>query len=99
MKWCIWYDDGSTFHSGQGSWEDAPVDGVLIVMEYKEDSKLVHMGSDYYLMRDGTIMGVALAHIDRHIRLGIEKDAAKFGRWATTEVWERAHEEAFGVKS
>ncbi len=99
MKWNIWYDDGTQISSEDCSWQEAPVDGVLIVMEYLPDGKkMVHMGSDYYMMLDGTLIDFSLVHLDRHLRHGVPRGSMKFGRWATDEMWERVHEQAFGVK-
>lgn len=51
----IYYADGTTFSSKQGSWEDAPSEGVQFVSVYfdhlREPGKnirLIHSGGDYY---------------------------------------------------
>ncbi len=99
VSWKIWYDDSHVVSSEESSWEDAPEDGVLIVMEYFPDEKqMVHMGADYYMMRDDTIIDFSLVHLDRHLKHGIPKGSMKFGRWATDEMWARVHEQVFGVE-
>ena len=98
VAWKIWYDDGSTFSNEEGSWDAAPPDGILIVMETFDDGKkLVHMGSDYYLMlEDGTIVDCGVAHIERHLRKLLPQ--LKYGRWSGNELWERVHNQAFGIE-
>ena len=96
MSWTIWYDDGTSFSSESGSWDDAPVDGILFVLETFEDGrKLVHMGSDYYVLKDGDIMDFSAVHLERHLR---EVPGWKFGRWASSEVYAKAHEKVFGCR-
>ncbi len=93
-SWAIWYDDGSRFTSQEGSWEEAPVDGVLFVLETFEDGKkLVHMGADYYVLKDDGIIDFSTVHLERHLR---QIPGWKFGRWASDEVFQQAHEEVFG---
>jgi len=91
-KWRIWYDDETTF---DGDWKDAPVDGVLFVEDWTNNTKLVHMGSDYYLMREGTIMSFRTSDLHQHLILGIDAGALKFGRWTTNDVWQRVHAQVF----
>lgn len=59
--WKIWYADGSTFNSTQGSWHDAPGDGVQVVMLYFEDTdalgrptRLYSSGCDSYAFDEAT---------------------------------------------
>jgi hypothetical protein len=48
MKFAIYYADGSTFSDEQGSWEDAPLDGVLFVAVGDGDRTEFHSGNDFY---------------------------------------------------
>ena len=97
MKWIIYYDNLDTFSSENGTWEEAPADGVQIIMDYIPETPLVHMGCDYYLMRDGTLMSFSAADLHQHMLLGIDPCATKFGRWTTHETWHKVHEMALGV--
>ncbi len=84
----IWYDDETTY---EGDWNDAPAYGVLFVQE----PKMVHMGADYYLKHDGSIMNFRLKDLHQHLVLGIEPGAIKFGRWTSNEIWKKVHAKVF----
>ena len=92
MQWRIWYDDETVF---EGAWKDAPSNGVLFIEDWIGKTKLVHMGSDYYLMRDGTIMSFRLADLHQHLVLGLDAGSIKFGRWTSNDVWQRIHKKVF----
>lgn len=98
VGWYILYDDGSRVSSEDTEWDDAPFDGVLFVMEQFDDgSETVHMSKDYYLMlEDGTIVSIPGGHLERHLRKLLPQ--LKYGRWSGNTVFEKAHEDAFGVK-
>ncbi len=88
----IWYDDETTF---EGNWKDAPAYGVLFIEDWLSETKLIHMGADYYLMRDGSIMNFRLKDLHQHLVLGIEPGALKFGRWTSNEIWQKVHKRVF----
>lgn len=50
IRWRIYYGDGTTFSSENGSAEAAPCGGVITVAWYDEDNRrhLAH-GTDYYV--------------------------------------------------
>lgn len=61
--WRIYYGDGSTFDSNDGTWEEAPSENVQIVSLYEATSdaqgrptRYVFSGSDYYF-KDGDMFG------------------------------------------
>lgn len=57
MRWCIYYRDGSTYSNDHGSWDDAPSEGVLVVVEDRNGAVTLHMGADHYqLESDGTVV-------------------------------------------
>ena len=97
MRWTIYYDDETTFSSDDGSWLDAPSQGVQIIMDYMEKTPLSHMGCDYYLMRDDTIISFSEVHLHSHLELGIAPQTIKFGRWTNNKNWHRIHDRVFGV--
>ena len=87
LKWRIYYDDGSTFSNLDGTFEEAPSDGVLGVVEKDADvGRCVYWGKEhYYVLPDGTI-GFA-DDLGPFLRgLGI----IKFGRWTGKKPWTRA---------
>lgn len=53
--WRIYYGDGSTFDSSQGSWTDAPDEDVQIVMLYLERPYRNQVcAADVYFLPNGT---------------------------------------------
>ena len=44
MKFKIWYGDGTTFDSSQGTWESAPKENVQVVACHPN----IYKGKDYY---------------------------------------------------
>ena len=93
-SWRIWYDDNSSV-SGccEKSWNQAPRDGVLVVME-SGDRKIVHMGCDYYWFENGTVKSCNPKDLDRYLRRPEGLKNVKFGRWADNDIWQKAHDEA-----
>lgn len=56
----IWYDNGSFYTSNDGFWNDAPIDGIQVVMIYFDAkdalgrfTRLYSSGCDYYAL-DGS---------------------------------------------
>ncbi len=80
MTWRIYYRRGRTFGSHDGSWADAPADGVLAVVEIIDERRTVRSGGDYYrLEEDGSVIchetADAILHAIGHVPLS----AIKFG--------------------
>lgn len=48
----IYYADGSAFGSEQGSWEEAPLDGVIMVVLQKGERTEHYSGADFYAKLD-----------------------------------------------
>lgn len=94
--WVIYYDDETVVTSEDSSWTGAPPFGVLIVVENNGGGKkAVHMGMDYYMMRDDTIMAFGDGSLPGHLLMGIPKGAMKLGRYAPKDVWQRVHDRVF----
>lgn len=75
-SWCVFYADGSTFGSSQGSWADAPRFGVVCVVYYHvEDRRTLQVrGEDvsvYEYLGDGD---------ESDLKLGLWLDADGFYR-------------------
>lgn len=84
MRWAIYYDDNSVFTSEDGAWEDAPLDGVLFVLQ-KFDGDIVHTqsGADFYYLVDDTAVGTGdLGPFLRSLKV------VKFGRWTSIKRYE-----------
>jgi len=85
VEWRIYYEDGSVFDNTQGSWSDAPVDGVqAVAVGHKLYGRQVHSKRDYYLMppHTGTItsvndLGPTLRRL-RWLKFGLEIPREQF---------------------
>jgi hypothetical protein len=93
--WRLYYDDGSTYGPDDGSWTDAPREGVLAVAEKHGERLTIHAGGDfYYLIAETTVVSTDdAAAILRSLGTpaGDEGPArgVKFGRWTTPAKMER----------
>lgn len=78
----IYYGDETTF---EGKWEDAPAWNIIDVMQINDETgKPYHQsGSDYYIQREGKIVGVDFAGLIDHIVN--ELGAVKMGRTINSE--------------
>jgi hypothetical protein len=81
--WCIYYDDGKTYSSEDGAWEDAPTDGVLYVLEKIGDKIIAHTGNDFYYLVEGAVVATSDADPEMR-RLGF-----KFGRTTSPSRYEK----------
>lgn len=53
VGWIVWYDDGSSFSSLEGSPQDAPRIGVICICERsQEHGRIIWVGHDYYWWHD-----------------------------------------------
>ena len=85
IGWKLWYGNGTTFSSLQGSWEKAPDQDVQVLMIYydKKDGmgrscRRVFSGSDYYF-KDGDNFGESFDDIN------LVKGVVKYGKYMKTE--------------
>ena len=85
IGWKIWYGDGSTFSSLQGTWKSAPNQNVQIVMTYfnqkdqiGQSLRQIWTGMDYYFMKDN-IWGCSFEDVS------IVKGIVKYGKWMKSE--------------
>lgn len=94
IQWRIFYADGSAFGHEQGSWEDAPLDGVVLVAVRRGDRVEYLTGSDHYAKLDEeTIanldeLGPTMRQYDKWIKHGVWTGHRNFER-----IRERALEE------
>ena len=50
IEWRVYYENGDVYDNEQGSWEDAPVDGVqCVAVRHPIYGRQVYHGADYYL--------------------------------------------------
>lgn len=83
--WVIYYDDHSTFSSLDGTWEQAPADGVLYVLELVGDRIITHSGNDYYPMLEDSGTVAPTGDLGPFLR---KLGTVKFGRYTTHKIME-----------
>lgn len=90
IGWKIWYGNGTTFSSRQGTWERAPDQDVQVVMVYydKKDGqgrscRTVFCGDDKYWKNREDEFGTSFEDIIK------EGDIVKHGKWTNDEGFER----------
>lgn len=88
VRWIIWYDDGSTFTSDDGSPEIAPLDGILGIREWDDEGNTArYLARDYYEWTgDGWRTG-DLTDLEKWLRK--DRPSLKYGRWAPHGIWQR----------
>ena len=92
-KWTVWYDDGATHSSADGTPESAPLDGVQAITEHFENgTSEIHEGHDYYYWTGDCWAYGNLASLERWLRR--ELPNLKFGRFTSNAVHLKAVEEA-----
>lgn len=94
MPWRIYYRGDRTFSSEDGSWDDAPSEGVLVVVEQIGERVTIHTGHDHYqLEHDGTIVMRDARTILAHVGV-MPMSSIKFGLYVSASQMERAIERA-----
>lgn len=87
-KWKIWYDDGTTYSSSSGTAEDAPVDGILAILEKRSDNTVMnHHGCEFYYWTGENWLSGSQASMERWMRR--ELPVLKYGRWADDTIWKQ----------
>lgn len=97
--WRIYYRDGSTFDADDGTWTEAPAEGVIAVVVRHADSLRVHSGEDHYQLDGFEVVShdtrTIIAHVGLHemspVKFGHEVARSKF------EVLMRRLREAEGL--
>lgn len=100
--WRIYYDNGTTFSSDDGAWDDAPARGVqVVVYEHPDVGWAMRHGGDFFRLdgdggpvamdRDGMLDFVADT-------LGIVKVGRMLSQADFDEVYQRAKVDMAGLK-
>jgi hypothetical protein len=93
VKWKIFYDDGTTVSSDSSKPEEAPVDGILAIVEKKGNNTImVHQNNEYYYWTGENWISGGLNSLERWLRK--ELPNLKYGRWTKESVWRQVLEEA-----
>jgi hypothetical protein len=62
IAWKLWYADGSTINSMQSTWDDAPSEGVQVLMVYHPSGhRNIIKGRDEYCLPSSAIGKLGLA--------------------------------------
>ncbi len=95
MEWKIWYDDGSTYSSDQGSAESAPLDGVQAIVQYHSNgNNEVLEGMNYYWWTGDCWAYGQVGDLDRWLRATCPN--VKFGRFTRNSIHKAIMEELYG---
>lgn len=87
-KWKIWYDDGTTFSSADGTPSQAPLDGIVGIVEWHDDkAQRPYWGSDFYHWTGDGWRAGNQADLERWLR-GFCKEV-KYGRWIPQTLWDK----------
>jgi len=93
VRWKIWYDDGETYCSDDGPAEEAPIDGIQMILERKENNTLNHhYGHDYYMWTGENWVAGHIGSLEKWIRKVLPQ--VKYGRWTKDSIYTKAMEEA-----
>lgn len=97
-SWCIYYDDGSTFSSEQGSPEDSPVAGAVLVLQPRVYGRnFVGRGEPFFLYRSdlGEWFACDLAGLlDQLSHFAPLITCVRVGRWMATDAWVAVQQQA-----
>lgn len=98
--WRVYYRGGRAFDALDGSWADAPAEGVLLVVESRDGRVAFHLGADHYQLEDdGTIVCRDARTLLAAIGV-VDMSPVKFGWYVSHTEMERAVARAkaeFGV--
>ncbi len=90
--WKIFYDDGSTFSNDDGLAEEAPVDGILAIVERRQNNTVMnHHAKEYYYWTGENWVSGGVGAMERWMRK--ELPALKYGRWTKESIWQKVIEE------
>jgi len=84
MTWKLFYKDGSVFSNADGMWEDAPADGIELLMIWdKFWGRKCFVGHDHYVISaDGEPYGVddlsAWLRDNRKVKFGLHMATGPF---------------------
>lgn len=84
-SWCIYYADRSTFSSDDGSWDEAPTDGVICVASRVGERVQWSSGGDYYRLFDDGSVGETSDH-NAWLRTAIRAGEIKFGLYVSNRL-------------
>lgn len=93
VKWKIWYDNGETFSSEEGTPEKAPLDGILIIVQkgdHIEEGEHILNGGECYRFVDKWYQGDK-TDLEKWLQ---EDFPLLMGRLTDQQTWRQAKQEA-----
>lgn len=100
MRWKVWYADETEYTSKDCSFEDLPVQGLVIAKAFLETKKVIASGTDAIYFdpnADPCFIGVNLPtpEFQRAAEIVAEQTRRlKFGQFLSNEVYERIYNKA-----
>ncbi len=92
-RWKIFYDARDlTYSCSDGSPEDAPTDGVVAIVEKRENKTVNVLTGDYYFWTGENWVTGHQADLERWLRGVLPR--LKYGRWTKDGVFAQVMEEA-----
>src|SRR5215204_1437335 len=86
----IYYANGTTYGSEDGTWNDAPLDGVLVIVVKDGERTEFHSGNDFYAMLGQDEGEDTVAPTHDLVTLAHEQCPwIKYGVWTTHKNFER----------
>ena len=93
ISWKIFYDDETTFSSNDGKPEQAPKDGVQVIVSlYDNNTFNITEGQDYYYWSGDSWAYGGLPTLEKWVRK--ELPNLKFSRFTSNKVYQKALKEA-----
>lgn len=100
MSWRIYYDNDQTFSDDDGPWDEAPNEGVLVIVETLNGQTAIHSGHDFYQLEDDGSIVMRDERTILHAVGYVVMSTVKFGRYTSNRrmarTLERAVQEAKG---
>ena len=84
LRWRIYYSDGSTFDSSQGTPDEAPAFGVAVILQFSDNDRRREAlcGADYYLCTSsGVWVGADFAGLLDRLIHRLPFSGFLVGRW------------------
>jgi hypothetical protein len=94
--WVVFYDDGSTFSSDDGGPEDAPKDGVLVVVvsDIATGRTMWHSADYYCWHKEGEWVPHNQRGLDRYLSLDDEPGIYLAGYSVPNATWQKIYRQA-----
>jgi len=85
VKWRVYYDDGSTWHSGSGL-NGMPLDGVVCILQGSPNYRVTY-GAPYYAFYDGEWLHFHTNDLVDYAQHGRTVDKLLMGRMVTKRTF------------